>query len=159
MNNNKKESKYLSASRIKTLQSCSWLYWCNYILKMPDKKNDGSSRGTICHLIFEVLGNKRHKKHFNKIMKTQDVFSVESIKRLIIKHAKILEVDDFENIALIKQMIFNGLSYDFLAKNSEHPQNLSRSVNSLLSLMMMIITSRLEGLLISYFFTTKRNTQ
>lgn len=121
MSNNKKESKNLSASRIKTLQSCSWLYWCKYILKMPDKKNDGSSRGTICHLIFEVLGNKRHKKHFDKIMKTQDVFSVESIKRLIIKHAKILEVDDFENISLIKQMIFNGLSYDFFGKKLGTP--------------------------------------
>ena len=33
----------LSASRIKTAQSCSWLYYCKYKLKLPDKGNDGSS--------------------------------------------------------------------------------------------------------------------
>ena len=47
----------LSASRIKTAQSCSWLYWFKYILKAPDKSNDGAKRGTICHLVFELLGD------------------------------------------------------------------------------------------------------
>ena len=52
------ENKPLSASRIKTLQTCSWQYWCKYHLKLPDKSNHGSLRGTICHAIFENLGNK-----------------------------------------------------------------------------------------------------
>ena len=30
----------LSASRIKTAESCSWLYWCKYKLNSPDKSND-----------------------------------------------------------------------------------------------------------------------
>ena len=53
----------LSASRIKTLQSCSWMYYAKYIIGIPDKGNDGSSRGTVCHLIFEVLGDPRRKKN------------------------------------------------------------------------------------------------
>ena len=61
----------LSASRIKTAESCSWLYWCKYKLNLPDKSNDGAKRGSICHLIFEVLGIKKRKKYFNKIIKTQ----------------------------------------------------------------------------------------
>ena len=77
----------LSASRIKTAQSCSWLYWCKYKLNLPDKSNDGAKRGSICHLIFELLGEKKRKKYYNKIIKAQDIFAVPSIKRLVMKHA------------------------------------------------------------------------
>ena len=55
----------LSASRIKTAESCSWLYWCKYKLKLPDRSNDGARRGSICHLIFELLGEPRRKKYFD----------------------------------------------------------------------------------------------
>ena len=64
----KKHQSALSASRIKTLQQCSWKYWCNYILKLPDKSNEGASRGWICHLIFELLGNPRHLKNYKLIL-------------------------------------------------------------------------------------------
>lgn len=111
----------LSASRIKTLQSCSWMYYAKYVLGIPDKGNDGSSRGTVCHLIFEVLGDPRRKKTYNKIIKTQDVFSVKSIKRLIFKHAKRLGVDDDDNIELIKKMTLNGLMYDFFGLANGKP--------------------------------------
>jgi hypothetical protein len=111
----------LSASRIKTLQSCSWLYHCKYVLGLPDSGNDGSSRGTVCHLIFEVLGNPRHKKKYAKIIKEKNVFCVPSIQRLIEKHAKILGVDDEQNIELIKEMTLNGLMYDFLGSKIGKP--------------------------------------
>ena len=111
----------LSASRIKTAQSCSWLYWCKYKLKLPDKSNDGARRGSICHLVFEVLGAKGRKKYYNKILKSQDVFSVPSIKRLILKHAVREGIDDSENVELMKDMIFNGLSYDFFGRDSGKP--------------------------------------
>lgn len=111
----------LSASRIKTLQSCSWMYYAKYVLGIPDKSNDGANRGTICHLIFEVLGDPRRKKIYNKIIKTQDVFSVKSIEKLISKHAKRLGVDDNDNIELIKKMTLNGLMYDFFGLSAGKP--------------------------------------
>ena len=111
----------LSASRIKTAQSCSWLYWCKYKLHLPDKSNDGAKRGSICHLVFEVLGEKRRKKYYNKIIKSQDVFAVPSIKKLILKHAVKYEVDDEENIQMIKEMIYNGLAYDFFGTDTGKP--------------------------------------
>ena len=111
----------LSASRIKTAQSCSWLYWSKYKLHLPDRSNDGARRGSICHLVFEVLGVKRRKKYYNKIIKSEDVFAVESIKRLILKHAVREGIDDQENIQLMKDMIFNGLSYDFFGKDLDKP--------------------------------------
>ena len=111
----------LSASRIKTAQSCSWLYWCKYKLNLPEKSNDGARRGSICHLVFEVLGVKGRKRYFNQILKTEDVFSVPSIKRLILKHATKEGVDDQENIDLMKDMIFNGLTYDFFGHDLAKP--------------------------------------
>ena len=111
----------LSASRIKTAQSCSWLYWCKYKLNLPDKSNDGAKRGSICHLIFELLGEKKRKKYYNKIIKAQDIFVVPSIKRLVMKHAVKEQVDDSENIQLIKEMTYNGLTYDFFGADLGRP--------------------------------------
>ena len=82
------ENKPLSASRIKTLQTCSWQYWCKYHLKMPDTSNHGSLRGTICHAIFENLGNPKHKHHYNKIVKAQDINVSPPIKRMVTAYAK-----------------------------------------------------------------------
>ena len=90
----------LSASRIKVAQTCSWQYWTRYILKLPDTSNDGARRGTICHLVFECLGNPRHKKHYNKIIKNKDIFASKSVKRLVLKNAKAVNVDDKDNLKL-----------------------------------------------------------
>lgn len=116
-----KPKTILSASRIKVAQSCSWLYWCKYRLKLPDTSNDGASRGTVCHAVLEVLGAKKHRRKFRKIMKKGDIFCVPSIKRMVEIYARKLGVDDSENIELIKQMTFNGLSYDFLGNSIGRP--------------------------------------
>ena len=114
-------SSALSASRIKTLQQCSWKYWGNYILKLPDKSNEGASRGWICHLIFELLGNPRHKHHYDTIIKNGSIFKSKSIKKLVYYHARKLDVDDQENLALIDSMTVNGLHYDFFGEDLAHP--------------------------------------
>jgi hypothetical protein len=116
-----KNTTALSASRIKTAQSCSWKYYASYHLRLPDKGNDGSSRGTICHLIFELLGNKRHKQHYNLIIKNNDVFASAAIERLIWKHAKKLKVDSPDNIELIRSMTLAGLKYDFFGDSEGKP--------------------------------------
>jgi hypothetical protein len=107
----------LSASRIKTAQSCSWLYWFKYILKAPDKSNDGAKRGTICHNVFELLGDPKNKKDFEKIIQKQDVYASAKVKKLILTEAKNSNVDDIENLDLIKKMTLNGLNYDFFAES------------------------------------------
>jgi len=111
----------LSASRIKTAKTCSFLYHAKYKLKLPDKKNDGASRGDICHCVFECLGKKDKKKYFTKITKNKDVFSVPSIKRLIMKKAIGHGVDDEENLRLINDMIVAGLEYDFFGNDLQKP--------------------------------------
>ena len=56
----------LSASRIKTAQSCSWIYWNKYKQNLPDTNNDGARRGTVCHNTFEFLSKQ---KKFNDTIK------------------------------------------------------------------------------------------
>ena len=111
----------LSASRIKTAQSCSWLYYAKYKLALPDSGNDGSSRGSICHLVFELLGEPKRKKIYSSIIKNKDIFASKSIERLVYKHAKRLNVDDDDNINLIKEMTLNGLLYDFYGDTASKP--------------------------------------
>ena len=111
----------LSASRIKVAQTCSWQYWARYVLKLPDKSNDGAKRGSICHLVFECLGNPRHKNHYLKILKNKNIFASEAVRKLVMKHAIREKVDDQENVSLIKDMTLNGLRYDFFGKDETKP--------------------------------------
>ena len=117
----KRKPVYLSASRLKTVKMCSWLYWCKYHQRLPDQSNDGASRGTVCHLILDCLGKPSRKHYYDAILENNDVFSVPSIKKLILSTAHTLGVDDEENLVLIKEMTLAGLRYDFFGKKAGKP--------------------------------------
>ena len=117
-----KKEKYLSASRIKTLETCSWVYWCRYHLHLPDTPNDGALRGTICHAVFELLLNKKHKKHYDAIMKESRIEASPPIQRLVtafLKKHKILDDRPDDNYQLIDEMILVGLHNDFFGKGGK----------------------------------------
>lgn len=107
----------LSASKIKKAQSCSWSYWATYHMKVPDKSNDGASRGWICHLIFELLGDDRHRPIYDEIILKDSIFLCEPIKRLVQYHAKKLKVNDADNLKMIDDMTMAGLHFDFFGDN------------------------------------------
>ena len=110
---NPKTPTPLSASRIKTAQECSWSYWSRYHLKIPDAGNDGSKRGWICHLIFELLGNPRHKPLYDEAILKDSLFLCEPLRRLVGYHARRLGVNDADNLELINNMTLAGLHFDF----------------------------------------------
>jgi len=116
-----KNEKILSASRIKTLESCSWSYWCNYHLKVPQKSNEGAIRGTVCHLIFELLLDLRHKKHFDLIIKESNTEASKPIVRLVKKHLKKREALTKENFELCMSMILVCLNQDFYGTDTLEP--------------------------------------
>ena len=113
------KEKVLSASRLKTLETCSWSYWCNYHLKLPQKQNEGALRGTVCHLVFEMLVKKKHKKHFNKINKGGTIKKSPAVDRMVMKHLTQMErsfalpMTNEENTELVDDMIVVGLNCDF----------------------------------------------
>ena len=113
------KEKVLSASRLKTLETCYWSYWCNYHLKLPQKQNEGALRGTVCHLVFEMLVKKKHKKHFNKINKGGTIKKSPAVHRMVMKHLTQMErsfdlpMTNEENTELVDDMIVVGLNCDF----------------------------------------------
>ena len=114
-----KENKYLSASRIKTFETCSWLYWCKYNLSLPDKSNEGAMRGTVCHSIFELLLEAKHKKHQKTISDNKTIKASSSVDRLVRRLLKGFGILDRENYDLVNDMIVVGLRNDFYVDGSE----------------------------------------
>ena len=114
----KQSLKTLSASRIKTLETCSWVYWNNYHTKVPQRSNDGSDRGTICHTIFELLLNKRHLKNYKRIIKKNSIDGDEGVNRLVKKLSSKVKLDE-SNYKLLNDMILVGLKNDFFGEGGE----------------------------------------
>ena len=113
-----KPLKTLSASRIKTLETCSWVYWNNYHTKVPQTQNDGALRGTICHTVFELLLNKRHLKNYKRIIKKNAINGDEAVDRLVKKLALKVKLDE-SNYKLLNDMILVGLKNDFFGEGGE----------------------------------------
>lgn len=110
--------KILSASRIKTLETCSYSYWCNYHLKLPQKQNEGAARGDIVHVIFEALLLSRRKKYVAAILKAGSAYIYPSIERLVrIKLNKYGFLTE-ENVKMVEDMLLVGLSSDFFSKGA-----------------------------------------
>jgi len=114
----KQSLKTLSASRIKTLETCSWVYWLNYHAKVPQSQNDGALRGTICHTIFELLLNKRHLKNYKRVIKKNSIDGDKAIARLVKRLAKKVELKE-DNYKLLNDMILVGLKNDFFGEGGE----------------------------------------
>ena len=116
----KKNKVFLSASRMKTMETCSWLYWCKYHLKLPDKTNDGALRGSICHLILELLLKPRHKKHYDAIIESKDIAASVPVNRTVIKFLKANDAWSDENYELCNKMIYVALNYDYFGGEGGH---------------------------------------
>lgn len=108
----------LSASKIKTLQSCSWLYYCQYVIKLPKTSNAGASRGTVAHLVFETFVKERHKKHYDAVLEG-GIAGSPAVARMVKKHAAKLGVDDPENMKMINDMVVLGLKQDFFCEGAQ----------------------------------------
>jgi len=110
----------LSASKIKTLDSCTWLYHCQYTLKIPQTTNLGASRGLCAHTVLETFIKKRHFKHYNSALKS---IITKAVDRLVRKHAKKLKVTEEVDIGMIFEMITTACQYDFFCKEGGGDQS------------------------------------
>jgi hypothetical protein len=113
----------LSASRISTVEKCSWVYWCKYINQIPDSSNSGASKGSVCHNIFEYLGKDRHKKHYNNIIKQNSISGSKAVLKLVETQARLQDppVNSAEDLDMIDAFIVNGLNHDFYGDSNEKP--------------------------------------
>ena len=108
-----KKPFYLSASRIDTFLDCSYLYYCKYILKLPDSGNDGSRRGSTVHDTLELLLKPRHHKIYVEAVHRQTCKEVPALWRLVQKFARKYGVGDDENLDMIDGFIVVALNNEF----------------------------------------------
>lgn len=106
----------LSASKIKSLHNCSWIYYASYILKVPQTTNLGASRGLCAHTSLECLVNPRHRKHY---LSVKDSNITPAMERLVRKNAKKLNVTEEDDIKMIYDMIVTAVNYDFFCEGAE----------------------------------------
>lgn len=123
-----KEIIRLSPSRISTLQTCSWSYYSQYVLKLPQDNNDGARRGTVCHDLLQYIVLPKHKKILDDILSKSDPWKNKVAAKymsLIAKReglfldAKIINnaKSGFEtNRSIISEMIMVALNKDFLGE-------------------------------------------
>lgn len=113
---------FIRSSALKSFESCSWLYYCDYVLKLPHTSNKGAMMGNVCHSFFECLlkSKPKRKQLFNKIIKSGSIFKIESAKRLVLRFIKSQNLpEDKETLELIDNMILVGLKSDFYIKDGK----------------------------------------
>lgn len=121
---NKKKPIYLSSSRIDTLTTCSWTYYCKYVLKLPDTSNDGARRGSACHDLLECLCSEKRWELVKDLAKSVDkIKNSKLIQRFLRRKYKELELDPDatidkrskkKNHELVIEMLYNALSLEFI---------------------------------------------
>ena len=109
----------LSASKLKIFDSCSWVYYSNYHLHIPQNQNDGARMGGCVHNILELLIKPKHHKYVEKLVKAKTIVG-SSIEKLVRHYAKKEElVLTQENLLKIDQMLLVALNTEFILENAK----------------------------------------
>lgn len=110
MSEEKKELVPLSASRIKTLDTCAMIYKAKYILKIPEPSSTvATAIGSTMHEALELIF-KADKSMFNKIKK-HGVKKEKELVKLIKEQAEKYELDE-GSIETVYEMLENVMSDD-----------------------------------------------
>jgi hypothetical protein len=115
MENKSIEHIPLSASRIKTFENCSYIYYSNYILKAPQSSNNGANKGSCVHDVLEFLLEPKNKDEYDKIIASNSISSSEVIKKLIEESIVKLKLPNKLNESFnhIDKMVLVALKHDF----------------------------------------------
>lgn len=122
-----KKKIYLSSSRIDTLETCSWTYYCKYHLKLPDKTNDGALRGSACHELLECLCEKKRLDFVKEISSSFELFKENKlINRFLRRKYKKLGLNPEAyvdkkvtkktrtNHELVLEMLYTAITFEFV---------------------------------------------
>jgi hypothetical protein len=80
---------------------------------VPERGNDGSNRGTICHEVLELLVKPRHKRIYTAAIMAGRCCDVPVLWRVIQRKAKTWRVSDAANLTLIDGFIMVALVTGF----------------------------------------------
>jgi hypothetical protein len=107
----------ISASRVKTFENCSWLYYCKYDQKIPEPTNEGALKGSVCHDVLELLILPKHSSKVKEIQKAGTIMACASVAILVRKLIKKYRLPPHVEIFnLINDMLVVALNADFKVK-------------------------------------------
>ena len=115
---NRPQGKYLSASRMKTMDSCHWAYWCQYCLKVPQPPAEALQLGSVCHELLEKLQFAKNKKEYDSIVANKTVEASKMAEKHLLSGIKDNEALDDDHYPLMQKMILVALNEDFFIKDS-----------------------------------------
>lgn len=107
----------ISPSRLDTLSHCSQKYYANYFLKIPDKGNPGSSRGSSVHDIMEFLAQPENRPLREELRKLDSIKNSEIWDR-VVSYANKYNVGDEENLGMIDEFLVVALKFDRPPENT-----------------------------------------
>ena len=120
MPDKKQKKLVLSASRIKTYQSCSWKFYCEYKanegLGLPKEGNDGMRRGNVCHNVLELILAKNRRDIAELIVRKNSISAYKPVHALVKKYLEKEGALSQENYDLCNSMIIVALKNDFFGK-------------------------------------------
>lgn len=103
----------LSASKIKSYSSCSYLAYLKYHCGLPSQGNTGSRLGSVTHSILECLAHTKRASLVKAATYCNDPLSIPSINR----YANILlnkeKENTEENKAKVNNFLLTALKFDF----------------------------------------------
>lgn len=110
----------LSASTIKTYLNCSYLFYQSYIKLVPQKLHPSLPKGTLIHLILELLLLKVERHWLvHEIIKSNTVNISTSISRLIHKNLNKHGLDNSLVFKEVESCILVGLKQEYFGSNVE----------------------------------------
>jgi hypothetical protein len=107
----------LSASRIKAVQNCSWLYHAQYNLRIPQESGEGASVGSSVHTVLECLALPRRRKMVEFLIKKECL--TQSIERLLERDLIKRGYPEKESLEKAILYVKASLKQDFFFKGSK----------------------------------------
>ena len=104
---------FLSASKIATLNKCSWSFYAKYILKLPDESNDGARRGSVTHEVLEYLAKPENREFAEEVVADGDPRNFPLIVDMVAEEAVKNDLYGDENIEMVYNFIANAFRWDF----------------------------------------------
>jgi hypothetical protein len=124
----------LSASTIKTFINCSYLFYQNYIKLVPQKQHESLPKGTLVHLVLELLLLKpKRKEMVQSILKFQSINSTPALARFVHKRLAKYNLDSSLVFKEIESWIITGLRNEYFGStiNGVKPKLLTEQQFSL----------------------------
>ena len=111
----------LRSTKAKTLESCSFLYWTQFVVGIPHIQNSGAEGGTIAHNLLELLAKEENRSIYDLILKNDSIYAHKPIKKLVLRYISKSQTlkNNTETLDKVDFMVKTGLRTDFFIEGGQ----------------------------------------